>query len=175
MYAIQKMSRVSGARSGLIRTLVQLAAGMCLTLLLSSTVFAQYGGGGGTGGGTTGGGTGPGYVPPKGGYGSGAAIGIGAGAAAGAGVLFLALHHHGAVTGCVQSSSDGMVLVDDKKNTSYTIVPGGIALKAGERMRLRGKKSGEDGVAKFQAKKVVKDLGACDSAAAAIPAHSAGQ
>jgi hypothetical protein len=42
-------------------------------------------------------------------------------------------------------------------------------------MRLRGKKSGEDGVAKFQAKKVVKDLGACDSAAAAIPAHSAGQ
>jgi hypothetical protein len=68
-----------------------------------------------------------------------------------------------------------MVLVDDKKNTSYTIVPGGIALKAGERMQLRGKKSGEDGVTKFQAKKVVKDLGACDSAAAAVSAPPTGQ
>jgi hypothetical protein len=68
-----------------------------------------------------------------------------------------------------------MVLVDDKKNTSYAIVPGGIALKAGARMQLRGKKSGEAGVTKFQAKKVVKDLGACDSGAVAAPAHSTGQ
>ena len=111
----------------------------------------------------------------EGGYGSGAAIGIGAGAAAGVGALYLVLHHRGAVTGCVRSTDDGMALVDDKRNKSYSIIPGGIALKPGERLQLRGKKSTNAGVANFQATKVVRDLGTCNAESAASSAHSSAQ
>src|SRR5438270_13213289 len=102
------------AKCGIIGPAVRLMLGICLTVFLASSAQAQYGGGGtGTGTGTPGT---PGYVAPKNGYGSGKAIGIGVGAAAaGAGVLFLALHHRGGVTGCVQKSDDGLRRVDEKK------------------------------------------------------------
>ena len=91
--------------SGFMGHLLRITLGICLTAFLASSALAQYGGGG-TGMGTGTPGT-PGYVPPKNGYGSGKAIGIGVGAAAaGAGVLFLALHHRGGVTGCVQKTDD---------------------------------------------------------------------
>lgn len=135
------------------------ACSICLALVLSSQAMAQgYPGGGGTGTGGTGTG---GYVPPKGGYGNGAAIGAGVGAAAGAGVLFLALHHRGMVTGCVQPADDGMRLVDQKNNKSYLIAADSIPLTAGERVTLKGKKSTEGGNTTFQAKKLVKNLGSC--------------
>ena len=149
----------------------QMVLGLCVSLLLSGHAFAQYGG---MGGGTAGtGSTGPGYVPPKGGYGgSGAAIGAGVGAAAGAGVLFLALHHRGAVTGCVRRTDDGFNLVDEKKNKSYALVPGSLDLKPGERVQLSGKKSNDgNGLMSFQARKVVKDFGACSEAPQASAAH----
>ena len=140
------------------------------TILLSVSAFAQYGGG--TGGmGTPGA---PGYVLPKSGYGSGKAIGIGVGAAAGVGALFLALHHHGAVTGCVRQTDDGMSLVDEKKNKSYSLDSAGVALKPGDRVQLRGKKlGGAQGTESFQATKVVKVLGSCEAPAAsnAATAH----
>jgi hypothetical protein len=137
-----------------------LALSICLTLVFSTPARAQYPGGGGTG---NGGGTGStgGYVAPKGGYSNGAAIGAGVGAAAGAGILFLALHHRGMVTGCVQPADDGMRLVEEKKNKSYLIAPGSIALTAGERVELKGKKTTEAGASTFQAKKLVKSLGSC--------------
>jgi hypothetical protein len=155
-------------RTAVIR--VGLAAG--LALALSSQASAQYGGGGGgTGGGTSGA---PGYTAPSGGYGStGKAVGIGVGAAAGgAAVLFLALHHHGAITGCVRPGSDGLRLVDDKKNKSYTLSSDSIALKPGEIVQVKGKKSSDGGALGFQATKVVKSLGSCnvDSGVAASQA-----
>ena len=157
--------------SGCIR--VALAAG--LALVLASHASAQYGGGG-TGGTGTGGGTGPGYTAPSGGYGSGKAIGIGVGAAAGgAAVLFLALHHSG-VTGCVRPGNDGLRLVDEKNNKSYALAPDSIALKPGEIVKVKGKKSSDhDGALSFQAKKVVKSLGSCsvDSGVAASQATPA--
>jgi hypothetical protein len=116
MNVVQDIVRKLVMRTGILRHAVRLAAGFCLAAFLSSTAFAQYGGGGtgmGTGAGT------PGYVPPKSGYGSGKAIGIGVGAAAGAGVLSLALHHHGAVTGCVRQTDDGLRLVDEKRQVVY--------------------------------------------------------
>jgi hypothetical protein len=154
--------------TGCIR--IALAAG--LALLLSSQASAQYGGGGT--GGTGGTGT-PGYTAPSGGYGSsGKAIGIGVGAAAGgAAVLFLALHHHGAITGCVRPGTDGLRIVDEKKNKSYALSSDSIALKPGEMVQVTGKKSSEQGGAlSFQAKKVVKSLGSCnvDSGVAASQA-----
>src|SRR6267143_6471225 len=99
-----------GEESGIMGHLLRIMLGICLTVFLASSALAQYGGGG-TGMGTGTPGT-PGYVPPKSGYGSGKAIGIGVGAAAGVGVLFVALHHRGAVTGCVRQTDDGLRLVD---------------------------------------------------------------
>jgi hypothetical protein len=147
----------SAILSGCIR--VALAVG--LALVVASQASAQYGGGtGGTGGGTAGT---PGYTAPSGGYGSGKAIGIGVGAAAGgATVLFLALHHHGGITGCVRPGNDGLRLVDEKKNKSYALASDSIALKPGEIVQVKGKKSSDhDGVMSFQATKVVKSLGSC--------------
>ena len=155
----------STAKTGFIGQVVRMTLGVCLATLLASTAFAQYGGGGmGMGTGTPGT---PGYVAPKNGYGSGKAIGIGVGAAAGVGVLFVALHHHGAVTGCVQQTDDGLRLVDEKKNKSYALEPGSVDLKAGDRVELKGKKSsGNGGAQMFEPTKVVKSLGSCGAEAA---------
>jgi hypothetical protein len=143
---------------------VRMALGICLAAFLASSALAQYGGGGtgmGTGAAT------PGYVPPKNGYGAGKAIGIGVGAAAGVGVLFLALHHHGGVTGCVRQTDDGMRLVDEKKNKSYALEAGSVDVKPGERVELKGKKSsGKAGAEMFAPTKVVKNLGSCGAQAA---------
>ena len=152
--------------SGIMWHLLRITLGICLTIFLASSALAQYGGGG-TGMGTGTPGT-PGYVPPKNGYGSGKAIGIGVGAAAaGAGVLFLALHHRGGVTGCVQKSDDGLRLVDEKKNKSYALEAGSVDLKPGDRVELKGKKSSGDGGAQmFAPTKMVKNLGSCGAEAA---------
>lgn len=150
---------------GLMGQVVRMALGICLAAFLASSAFAQYGGGG-TGMGTGTPGT-PGYVPPKSGYGSGKAIGIGVGAAAGVGVLFLALHHRGAVTGCVRQTDDGLRLVDEKKSKSYTLEAGSVDVKPGDRVQLKGKKSsGNGGAEMFEPTKVVKNLGSCSAEAA---------
>jgi hypothetical protein len=161
------------------KDVIRFAVGISLALALAGPAFAQYGGGGagmgggtGTGTGTTG--TGTTYGSPS--YGSGKAIGIGVGAAAGgAAVLYLALHHAGSVTGCVQSSNDGLTIVDDK-NKSYRIMPGGADLVPGERVELRGKKSSAGATGQsFQPKKLVKNLGSCGSPSASTDSlsHSA--
>ena len=139
----------------------QLVRGILFTLLLSIPAFAQYGGGG----------IGSGSTAPS--YGSGKAVAVGVGAAAaGAGVLYLTLHHRASLTGCVQNGDDGLSLVDEKKHQTYSLLPGGISLKSGERVELRGKKlKGEKGAQTFQANKVVKNLGACspESSARSLP------
>src|ERR1700730_10357712 len=160
-------------KASFLRNSLRLALGPCLTAALSASAFAQYGGGGmGTGTPGT-----PGYVPPKSGYGSGKAIGIGVGAAAaGAGALFLVLHHHGAVTGCVRKTDDGLSLVDEKKNKSYSLEGSSVALNPGDRVELKGKKSsGSTGNQMFEANKLVKNLGSCgaEPAAAATAAAAA--
>jgi hypothetical protein len=96
-------------------------------------------------------------------------------AAGGAAVLYLALHHAGTVTGCVQSGDDGLTIVDDKKKT-YRLMSGGADLVPGERVELRGKKSSADGAGQsFQPKKLVKNLGSCGAPSASTDSlsHSA--
>lgn len=161
--------------SSFINHSVRLALGLSLTLLGASLASAQYGGGGGTGGtGTPGT---PGYIAPSGGYGNtGRNVGIGVGAAAGAGLLIYALHHHAGMTGCVQPAEDGLRIVDEKKNASYTLQAGDVYLKAGQRVQLQGKKTKtSEGVDTFTAKKLVKDLGSCGSATTAAQAQPSGQ
>lgn len=161
-------SMVSSHKTGfLIKNLLRFVVGFSLPLLAASQAAAQYGGGGGTMGGGT-----PGYTPPKGGYSSAKGAGIGAGAAAGAGVLFLALHHRGFVTGCVQPAEDGLRLVDEKKNLSYALVSGDVYLKPGQRVELKGQKSkSESGTQTFEPKKLIKDLGTCSTSSAASLSH----
>jgi hypothetical protein len=165
MSGTQKMiGTLREERPFLIGTVIRFVAGISLALLLSGPAFAQYGGGG-MGTGTSGSGT-SGYGAPS--YGSGKAIGIGVGAAAaGAGVLYLALHHGSSVTGCVRSGDDGLNLVDDKNKKSYVLLPGGADVRPGERVELKGKKSTEEGKGQtFQARKLVKNLGACGTPSA---------
>jgi hypothetical protein len=161
-----------GIKHSLPKILVRLALSSSLLLLAATHAAAQYGGGGGASGGP---GT-PGYTPPPGGYGSGKAIGIGVGAAAGVGVLFLALHNHGNVSGCVQPTDDGLRLVDEKKNKTYALVPGAVILKPGQRVELKGQKSkSEAGAQSFEAKKLVRDLGSCTASTPVAQAQPAGR
>ena len=147
-------------RRFLPRNFVPVVLGLSLLFLTAGQAAAQYGGGGGSGNGT--------YVPPKGGYSSATGAGIGAGAAAGAGALFLAVHYHGRVTGCVQPGANGLRLLDDKNNKSYALVPGDVYLKPGQRVVLKGKRSkGDADTQTFTAKKLIKDLGSCDASLAA--------
>ena len=136
-----------------LSTKTQLAVSILFTLLLSVPAFAQYSGGG----------TGSGSNAPT--YGSGKAVGVGVGAAAaGAGVLYLALHHRGSLTGCVQGGDDGLSLVDAKNHQTYSLLTGGTDLKSGERVELRGKRSKDGkGAQTFQVRKVVKNLGGCST------------
>src|ERR1700737_2916889 len=141
MISVQSKAREPQARkSGFVGNSLRLGLGICLGLFLSSSAFAQYPSGGGMGGGGTPGT--PGYVPPKGGYGSGRAVGIGVGAAAaGAGVLYLALHHRGSVNGCVKAINDRLSLFDEKTGQTYSLLPGSTDVKSGERVELSGRRS----------------------------------
>ena len=139
-------------------TVAQLTRAILLTLLLSTPAFAQYGGGTGSGG------TGSGSGTPSYGYGSGKAVGIGIGAAAaGAGVLYFALHHRGSLIGCVKGGDEALTVVDDKNHQTYSLLNGGVDLKSGERVQLKGKRSKDgDRPRTFQVSKVVKNLGSCN-------------
>ncbi len=137
-------------RKILIWNVTRLVFGIALAVVLSEPTFAQY----------------PGGTPgSSGGYGSsGKSIGIAAGGVAGAsvGILYWMHHHSGAVTGCVQQSSDGWTLLDEKKKQTYFLLPGTTVLKPGERIALTGKKLNYGAGAQFfQVKKVVKHLGDC--------------
>jgi hypothetical protein len=117
----------------------------------------------------------PGYVAPSNGYGSGKAIGIGVGAAAGASVLFLALHHRGRVSGCIQPADDGLRLVDEKNKKSYVLASNALILKSGQHVELKGQKSkNESGIQTFEAKKLLKDLGSCGASASVTQTQPTG-
>ena len=162
-------------RHSVTKGFVRLALSLSFVLVAAVQVSAQYGGGGGMTGGAGTPGM-PGYVAPSSGYGSGKAIGIGVGAAAGgAGVLFLALHHRGVVSGCVQPADDGLRLVDEKNKKSYVLATNALILKPGQHVELKGQKSkNESGVQTFEAKKLVKDLGSCGASASVAKTQSAG-
>jgi hypothetical protein len=163
-------------RHSVIKGFLRLALSLSFVLVAAAQASAQYGGGGGGMAGATGTPGSPGYVAPSSGYGSGKAIGIGVGAAAGgAGVLFLALHHRGVVSGCVQPADDGLRLVDEKNRKSYVLAANALILKPGQHVELKGQKSkNESGAQTFEAKKLVKDLGTCTASASAAQTQPSG-
>lgn len=136
-------------------------------LLLSTAAFAQYGGGGTAGSmGTPTSGT---YNPTGRSYGHGAAIGAGVGAAAiGAGAVYFMTHRTSKVSGCVDTTDDGLHLTDDRTKRSLTLVPGKADVKAGDRVELKGKfKKNATGDQSFLVKTVAKDFGECHAQTAA--------
>ena len=170
----QSVTSSPRTRHSVSKGFLRLVLSLSLILLAAAQASAQYGGGGMTGGSGTPGT--PGYVAPSSGYGSGKAIGIGAGAAAGgAAVLFLALHHRGMVSGCVQPADDGLRLVDEKNKKSYVLATNALILKPGQHVELKGQKSkNETGTQTFEAKKLVKDLGSCGDSASVAKTQSSG-
>jgi hypothetical protein len=170
----QSVTSSPRTRHSVSKGFLRLVLSLSLILLAAAQASAQYGGGGMTGGSGTPGT--PGYVAPSSGYGSGKAIGIGAGAAAGgAAVLFLALHHRGMVSGCVQPADDGLRLVDEKNKKSYVLATNALILKPGQHVELKGQKSkNETGTQTFEAKKLVKDLGSCGDSASVSKTQSSG-
>jgi hypothetical protein len=122
---------------------------------LSTLAVAQYGGMPGMPGmpGT------PTYSPHT--YNSkGPIIGAVMGAAAGGGLLYWKLHNRATLQGCV--GGDGDKLVNEKDNRTYALVSSQEALKPGERVELKGKKTKDDsGEPAFEVHKMSKDLGSC--------------
>jgi hypothetical protein len=143
--------------------MIRLVLGLMIGVAVSTAAFGQYGGGGM--GGSTGGGTKGGvYTPPKGGYSSSTGIAIGAGAAAAIAVGYFVLRSRHSVTGCVGESAKGTTLASDKG--TYVLDTGNVDLKAGDRVKLRGKKTKSDsGQPGFAVKKLVKDYGSCNAMA----------
>lgn len=142
---------------GITRPILSVSLGF----LLAVPALAQYGGGG-MGGGTTAPGSTGVYTPPKGGYSSSTGIAIGASAAAGATIGYLALRSHRTIVGCVQPSTDGVKLMNEKDQNTYALVASNVPLNPGDRVALRGKKSKDDsGKPTFEVSKLVKDYGTC--------------
>jgi hypothetical protein len=98
-----------------------------------------------------------------------AAIGVGIaaiGAAIGVGVYFL-VRKSPSITGCATPGSDGLTLRNESDPYTYTLIGDTVSIKAGERVRLTGKKkSGPSGQHKFIVDKVSKKYGACQVASA---------
>lgn len=136
-----------------------------LTLLAVCTIsaFAQYGGG--MGGGTTSGGTtAPGYTPRT--YSSKAAVigGVVGGAALAGGLLWWHAHKRATLVGCV--GPNGNTLMSEKDKQTYSIRTGnGVDLKPGNRVKVSGKKIGNNSDLALEVDHLRKDYGSCQQQA----------
>jgi hypothetical protein len=88
----------------------------------------------------------------------GAIAGIAAVAAIG--ITFLVLHNRGVVVGCVAESGGKRTLVASDR-TIYELSDGGGALRVGDRVKVKGHKSGSASSRLLRVDKVLKDYGHC--------------
>jgi hypothetical protein len=89
---------------------------------------------------------------------------VAVGVAIGVGVT-LAVHHHPSITGCAAANGDSLTLLSEDDRQSYALSGDIAAIKAGERVRLSGKKrSDRSGNHMFEVLKVSKDYGPCHAA-----------
>jgi hypothetical protein len=101
-----------------------------------------------------------GYKVTKGTEAGVVAVLVGVGAGAGIGIYF-AFHHGHSLTGCTVSGSAGLQLQSDQQ--TYALIGDIAAIKAGDRVRLVGKKEKANGgsAQQFLVERVGKDYGAC--------------
>jgi hypothetical protein len=81
------------------------------------------------------------------------------------GVGFLVYHEthkHPSITGCIVSGTDGFTLQNEKDKKAYRLSGESAALKAGERVSVKGKKvKDSSGKSSFRVEKLTKDFGTC--------------
>ncbi|MGB6677139.1 MAG: hypothetical protein WBE44_10645 [Terriglobales bacterium] len=81
-------------------------------------------------------------------------------------VTVLVIHYSKkrAITGCVVSAQSGMTLIDEKDKQTYMLSGDTTGIKAGDRMKLKGKKvkpKDPDRTLVWEARQVSKNYGAC--------------
>ncbi len=80
-------------------------------------------------------------------------------AAAGVGITYYVLHK-GVAEGCVAEAGGEKTLVDSNKKV-YSLLNGGPALLVGDRVKLKGHKSGTKSAPSIEVEKVLKVYGPC--------------
>jgi hypothetical protein len=90
----------------------------------------------------------------------GAVVGVAAAAGVGITVLVVVLHNRGVAAGCIVESAGKKTLVGSDKRV-YTLLGDGPFPPPGERVKLKGHKSGRSSDRSFQVEKVLKDYGKC--------------
>ncbi len=77
-------------------------------------------------------------------------------------LIYHETHKHPSITGCAASSPDGLTLQNEKDKKVYALSGDSFALKAGERVTVKGKKvKDSSGKFSFQVEKLTKDYGSC--------------
>jgi hypothetical protein len=89
-------------------------------------------------------------------------------AAAGVVVIAVLVVHYStkkrAITGCVNSAGSGMTIADEKDRQVYALSGNTAGVKAGDRMKLQGKKVKTKGTGEipiWETTEIKKDLGVC--------------
>jgi hypothetical protein len=81
------------------------------------------------------------------------------------GVGFLVYHEthkHPSMTGCIVPGTDGLTLQNEKDKKAYALSGESDALKAGQRVTIKGKKvKDSNGKSSFRVEKLTKDFGTC--------------
>jgi len=134
---------------------------VCLSLVLGVALTvparAQYGGGG-TVGGTSGSTSGGAY----GGSGKTAALVAGY-AAAGTALYVYLLKRSTNMVGCVGEAGEGLHITSEKDKKTYVLDSPDVVFRPGTRVEIRGRKSKYGAVRKFRVKKLLKELGPCET------------
>jgi len=81
-------------------------------------------------------------------------------------VTVLILHYKSrkrVITGCVHSEVNGLSLTDEKDKRSYAVSGNTAGVKPGDRMTLEGKPRHTGKTLVFESRRVISDLGACQS------------
>ena len=71
-------------------------------------------------------------------------------------------HKHPSITGCAAFGADGLTLQNEKDKRVYALSGDCAALKAGERVTVRGKKVQDFAGPSFQVDRLTKDFGSCN-------------
>jgi len=90
----------------------------------------------------------------------GITVGVVVVAGVGIATLVIVLHNRGVVVGCVVESGGKRTLVGSNKKV-YSLADTGPPLPVGERVKVKGHKSGPSSAPSFQVEKVLKDYGHC--------------
>jgi hypothetical protein len=83
-------------------------------------------------------------------------------------VIVIGIRHAPSIQGCLRESPDGLEMASTGDNQTYLLTGDTASLKAGERVKIQGKKKGKDaaGNRHFFVEKFKKDYGPCSAAAA---------